>query len=802
MTMPLQALLMAVGLLFAGLVHATGPLEACGAEHLNLLPDVQIFEDPHAVLSFEEVVQLPLARFTAATNDWPAQGYTHSAFWLRLQLKNSDNVDCSRVLVIGAPRLEDIQVYQTKGGDWSLSRAGSAYPRTEWPDTARQPAFPVSLPAGETVTLMVRVFSNSQMMVGPELWSERLLLKSQQLAFLSDGLTIGIVLLIVPFSLAVGWIMRSRLLAVHAGAVLSYILLTCVVNGYLVFWPAALGWSREILALASVVAYGFFLAYIRVLLQVSSLPRIFPWLYSLLLLGLASGRLWGVTVDSVQGAMVAEIFTKGFYPVLVVTLFLGWRRGFAYNWMAWLVPGLLISQFVIRHVLQLEQLERVIWQSQQDRYSLSSTLAGVALLVCTLIMAISHSRMREKSALASLDQQRQAEHERLESKVVLRTSQLRDSLAARSKLMARISHDLRSPLITIIDYARRLREKPNLQDPVSIERNARQQLELIDELLEFSRGEVEEMELALAAGYLYGFLREIEEEAGFIASRQGNTFEVVLSDDLPALVQADFKRLRQILMNLLTNAAKFTSDGHIRLEIDSRPGEAPATVELLFCVTDTGIGIDPAEHEQLLQPFRRGRNAQLYDGSGLGLSIVSQLLQRMGSQLESETMDQGGSRFSFRLQLVRAGEQDMESVLADNNIAPIDGVGRHILVVDDIEQNREWLYDLLAGYGFDVSLAANGENALVCLGKQEVDLVISDQMMPGLDGWVLLRKIRDRWPDLAVMLYSAAPARQPDDHPAELAFDAVLLKPSDSSELLANIETLTRRVVAKERSIC
>ncbi|MDU9039273.1 7TM-DISM domain-containing protein [Pseudomonas corrugata] len=784
----LQFLLLAMTLLSAGLLRAA-PVDICQAEQLDVMPAMRIVEDPQARLSLEDIAQLPDARFNTATANWPAQGYSRSAFWLKLQLINASARACSRLLVIGAPRLEDIRVYQSEDGHWRGAQAGSAHPLAEWPQpAARQPAFPVTLAAGQSTTLFIRVTSNFQMLLEPQLWSEPALLRSQQQVYLSDGLTLGIVLLVVPFGLIVGWILRSRLLSVNAGAVLSYILLTCIVNGYLIYWPTALGWTRELLACVSVTSFVLFLAYMRVLLQVARLPRIIGWSYWVPLLGCALGRVWWLKVDPVQGAQMVQVSLLSFYGSLLATLFMAWRRRLTYNWMVWLVPGLLLSQLLMRYFFPQEQLP---WQSPQSKHSLSSTLPGVALLVCTLIMEVSRSRYREKHALSTLEQQRQAEHERLESTVALRTAQLRESLAARSALMARISHDLRSPLVRIIDYSRLLHAGPNREYPANIERNARQQLELIDEMLEFSQGELEQMQLTLAPGYLYGFLKEIEEEAGFLAARQGNTFEAVLAQDLPALVEADFKRLRQVLMNLLTNAAKFTRNGQVRFEVSAVPGATVDAVELVFSVIDSGIGIDPQEFEQLLQPFRRGRNAQRYEGSGLGLSIVAQLLERMGSRLEPQASEQGGSRFSFRLQLKFAQEHELENGIVDSHAEPFDGQGLHVLLVDDVEQNGEWLYDLLAGYGCDVSLAANGEDALACLAQQPVDLLISDQMMPGMDGWALLRRVREHGHDCPVLLYSAVPPRRPGGYPQDLTFDAVLLKPADSRELLAWVKALT-----------
>lgn len=305
MRVVLRFLLFILVLSSADLLHAAS-MEACQAEHLELLPVVRIFEDTQASLGIEEVAQLSPKRFALASTDWPTQDYTRSAFWLRFELTNTSGEACSRLLTVGAPRLEDIQLYQRRGERWDLSRAGSAHPLEEWPKLSRRPVFPVELAAGETALMLVRVTSGSQMLLDPQLWSERALLQSQQRTYLSDGLTLGIVSLIVPFGLIVGWIMRSRLLMVHAGAVLGYILLTCILNGYLVYWPAAVAWTRELMTIVSVASFALFLAYGRVLLQVSRLPRLFSWLYLLALVGFATGRLWElVVVDADQIARIS-----------------------------------------------------------------------------------------------------------------------------------------------------------------------------------------------------------------------------------------------------------------------------------------------------------------------------------------------------------------------------------------------------------------------------------------------------------------------------------------------------------------
>ncbi len=776
-------LLLGFCLSISGLAHGMVSVDACKDEHVELLPVTRMIEDRSGTLSLARV----LARFeseSGAQAELPPAGYTHSAFWFRLELKNEGSSSCSRWLTVGAPRLEDVRVYKPVPGGWESMRAGSAYPLNEWSYPARQPLFPVSLEAGESVVLVARVASGTQILINPQLWSDLARFQHRQSTDLWDGITLGIVCLVALFSLMIGAIFRSCLVVVHAGAVSSYILLTCVLNGYLVLWPAALSWTRELTVLASVISFACFLGYAAVVLRVGQLPRAIGVLFGLQFVAHAGARLWSL-IDPAQGGDAALMVMKGIYLLFPLTLLVGWRRGVRYDWLAWLLPLIFMLLLAARYFFELSSIP---WQSPEQRYSLASTLPGVLLLLCTLAVEVSRARSREKRALLDLDHLKQAEHERLEQTVALRTEQLRESLRARSGLIARISHDLRSPLVSVIQYARLLQTGAVNDYPQKIERNTRRQLELIDDLLEFSSGELQQMELSLAPGYLYGFLREVEDEAAFLATRQRNAFEAHFAQDLPVLVHADFRRLRQVLINLLANAAKFTTEGSIRFEVCCVNNIRPNQVQLRFCVTDTGIGLDPKDREQLMRPFGRGRNAQRYEGSGLGLSIVQDLLQRMGSELEIEAPAEGGSRLSFTVQLACATEQDIDFSASDGPPTALDGAGRHVLLVDDIEQNVEWLADLLGGYGFEVSTATSAAQALGCLADDPVDLIVTDQMMPDLDGWEFLRQVRREWPGTPVVLYSAAPARRPSGYPEQVEFDAVLIKPASNGELLRCID--------------
>ena len=766
-------------MLLAGVACAS---PECPAQRIELSSQAQILEDPVGTLTADQVLALPDSDFVPATREFLPHQYSRSAFWLRLRLPGDFAGRCPRWLTVGDPRLSDIQVFVREDEQWHTMRAGAEHPLEQWPAEARQPAFPLSLSADRELNLLIRVASNTVVIIEPRLWSELGLLEHRQNSAMADGMTLGITLLMVPFSFVVGWILRSRLLVAHALTLVTYAMLVSVVNGYLLHLPALLPWSWWMMWALGLIQYCLLLIYFRVLFQVRQLPPAWGRAYDLFIVMMLLCHAW-MLVDNIEGRILFDWARKAVYLLLTATLLMGWRRQVAYSWLVYLVYGLIMLQGLIR----LLSVAGVPWQTTADILSVTSTLPGLLLLACTLALEVGRVRARESRALADLDNQQKAEHERLESTVAMRTRQLRESLQARSLLMARISHDLRSPLVSIVNYARLL--PPDLpQDyPRKIERNACRQLELIDELLEFSRSELHQLEVVLAPGYLYGFLQEIEDEGGFLAAQQNNAFESRFDSRLPTLVQADFRRLRQILINLLANAAKFTRDGQVLFEVQCLACDAESA-RLRFVVRDTGIGIPPEERKHLVQPFWRGRGARRVSGSGLGLSTVSELLQQMGSRLVLDETQAHGTGFSFEVEFARAREEDLDFSFEESHTVRVDGAGRYVLLVDDVEHNREWLSDLLGGYGFDVTAVADATQALDALRSEPCDLLISDQAMPGMDGWALLSTVRERWPALPVLLYSSAPPLPPAGYPADLQFDAVLLKPSDTAALLATIE--------------
>lgn len=405
--------------------------------------------------------------------------------------------------------------------------------------------------------------------------------------------------------------------------------------------------------------------------------------------------------------------------------------------------------------------------------------AGATILALVLIALAWRWRTRMLIAHA----------QRLEGIVEQRTSELRQSLQARRMLLAHVGHDLRAPLGAIMNAIRQWRAGNTRRDyPRIIERHVRQQVDLIDDLLEFSRGELSGLRLEPVPGYLHGFLHDVAEQAALLTERHGNRFECRFDERLPALVTADFRRLRQVLLNLLGNAAKFTHDGLVVFKAEL-VAERGSRVRLVFTVEDDGIGVDPAALESLQQPFARGGNASHHEGSGLGLAIVTQLLQHMDTHLDFERAPSTGSRFAFGLELPLAEEDDLEGELEPGgDIGDVDGEGRVVLVIEPHEARRAVLCDLLDGYGFQSVGVGDAARALEAVRRGAPELVVMEQRLPDGDGWRLLQSIRDLNPDLPVLLYTAKAPRRPADHSVDI--DEVLLKPGTAADFMGCVMRL------------
>lgn len=270
-------------------------------------------------------------------------------------------------------------------------------------------------------------------------------------------------------------------------------------------------------------------------------------------------------------------------------------------------------------------------------------------------------------------------------------------------------------------------------------------LKIVEDVLDFSRLEAGSLPLELHPFELRASLEMLDASVSYLADSKGLAFTTSVAPDVPEHLVGDSFRLQQVLMNLTSNALKFTTKGNVHVAVSLQNANADA-VELQFEVRDTGIGLSPEQTEELFSAFSQAdmSTARKYGGTGLGLLISRQLAELMGGHVWVESAVGVGSSFFLTTSFDR-GEVPESIETAEYEAAPIDAKrlqGRRILVVEDNEFNQDVIQEVLEQWGIEVSICENGFEALQQLSRESYEIVLMDVQMPVMDGLEATRNIR------------------------------------------------------------
>ncbi|RZF26525.1 response regulator [Paraburkholderia sp. UYCP14C] len=411
------------------------------------------------------------------------------------------------------------------------------------------------------------------------------------------------------------------------------------------------------------------------------------------------------------------------------------------------------------------------------------------------LLGISRDITEHKRAEAEL--QRYREH--LEDMIRERTAELAVAKEhadaanqAKSDFLAHMSHELRTPLNGILGYAQILKrdailDQRELDGLTVIQRSGEHLLTIIDDILDMAKIEAGKMELNLSGVRLEQFVQFIAETIRVKATEKGLVFACEMPSNLPAAVRVDEMRLRQSLLNLLSNAIRFTEQGSVRLSVAFVP---PA--RLCFEVRDTGIGIDEARLEAIFRPFEQvSDDRHRFGGTGLGLAISRQLVRLMGGEIHVESRRDVGSTFSIELD-VEVVAPPAAVAAPERIVSGYEGPRKTILVVDDVAENRAVMVDMLAPLGFDMAEAGSGSEALEKIGSLHPALVLMDVVMPGMDGLEATRCLRrmPEFQDLPIVAVSARASGTDAAQSLAAGANAFLAKPIDFGRLLSHVSAL------------
>ncbi|MEB3884554.1 response regulator [Lyngbya sp. CCY1209] len=380
---------------------------------------------------------------------------------------------------------------------------------------------------------------------------------------------------------------------------------------------------------------------------------------------------------------------------------------------------------------------------------------------------------------------------------------------AKSEFLANMSHELRTPLNGILGYAQILQQADDLgshRKGVDVIYQAGSHLlTLINDILDLAKIEARRLELFPKEVHLPSFLLGISEIIRIRAERKGIEFNYRCDQHIPNYVMVDDKRLRQVLINLLGNAVKFTDVGEVYFTIDAiateaaenpKPSqsagddsdsESPPLAVIRFLIKDTGVGMTPEQLETIFLPFEQvGDTSKRSEGTGLGLAICHQLVNLMGSQIEVASTRGEGSTFWFHLALPLASESTTHQLPLDlGKIVGYTGERQTILVVDDEAVNRSVLADFLRPLGFIVEEADNGLEGWEKLAEFCPNLLITDLKMPLMGGYEMIKKIRNSaYRDLPIIASSASVSNLDEKQAIAAGCNQFIPKPIDLNRLL------------------
>ena len=711
--------------------------------------------DPTGELTVNDIRRLPEEQWSIPQAETPSYGFSRDALWIKLDLTSSAPADVELVLNIAYAALDQIDVFIENNDRFThYYRTGDTFPFAYRPIKNHQFVFPFHAYSSIQHTIYMRVQTQGALQVPISVWNRNHFFEDQQPLWVAESIYYGVMVVMIIYNLFIFSIVRHPSYVLYACVASSSFLFNAAIQGfgfqYLWPWlPAINTWAIP----ASIALFGC--SSMMFAISLLDIKRRAPRLYKVKLLFFS---VWATLLASsfVLPYHSSIVLTSGFgVASACISVFTGFYMLYAGQRVAryyclaftcliasWMITalskfGVIPSTVLIEHAIQIGSSLEII------------------LLSFALADRINMERLgREQAQKQALESERRAAQEQaryLELKmnseieeVKTREKILRaeETSKAKSDFLATMSHEIRTPMNGVLGMAALLQDadlSPAHRHYVDvIASSGKALLNIINDILDYSKIEAGKLDIEHIDFDLDQLCLECASVFSVTAEDKGLELLCSLTPGTPTFINSDPTRLRQIILNLMGNAFKFTNQGRISLRVSEIPEQRDGKRHVLkFAITDTGIGISHDNQLNLFEAFSQADNSvtRQYGGTGLGLSISKRLAHLMGGQIGVESQEGEGSCFWFTIQCELADAKFTRANIV--SLTPLKG--KKLLIVDDSPEFTRVIKEQTEAWGMRPSVAYYGEKALQMLREASqagdpFELVTLDMNMPGMNG--------------------------------------------------------------------